>query len=511
MINTNLLANVKFKRRELVFHSHQYELIRDCLAGQHAVKNKGTKYLPQPNPADVSDENKLRYAAYILRALFLNATSRTLEGLVGQIFMRDPEIELPPDLEVLLDDVNGEGLTLIQFSKRATRYVLAYGRAGILTDYPPTAGGLTIADKDAGNIRPTIKLYEAWNCINWRTKIRGAKKILSLVVLVEEYDDENDAFEIQRNVRYRVLRLGKSPQNMVAGIIDDINVYTVEIWGGRNDAALSITESYQPVDVTGEYFDEIPFIFVGSENNDIDIDNSPLYDLANINIAHYRNSAEFEESCYIAGQPTFVFSGLTENWIKNVFKDKPIPVGSRSAVLLPEKGTASLLQADPNSMPEKGMERKEEQMVSIGAKLVQPSQIERTATEVTIDKSSETSILASSAKNVSDAIGQSLAWASKFVSSSKLEYTFRLSDDFDIAKMSPEGQRQLIANFQAGLITWTETRNILRRSDLVSEDDDEAKKQIDEMKAEAEAAELKKAEAASKINQNSQNNKNTVK
>ena len=57
----------------------------------------------------------------------------------------------------------------------------------------------------------------------------------------------------------------------------------------------------------------IPFIFCGALNNSPDVDKSPVYDIAEVNIAHYRNSADYEESCFIAGQATPVLTGLTQS------------------------------------------------------------------------------------------------------------------------------------------------------------------------------------------------------
>jgi hypothetical protein len=60
----------------------------------------------------------------------------------------------------------------------------------------------------------------------------------------------------------------------------------------------------QPKRGDGEAWNYIPFTFVGSVNNDETPDLPPLYDLAVLNVAHYRNSADYEESCYMVGQPT---------------------------------------------------------------------------------------------------------------------------------------------------------------------------------------------------------------
>ena len=117
-------------------------------------------------------------------------------------------------------------------------------------------------------------------------------------------------------------------------------------------------------------WDEIPFAFIGSVNNDETVDKAPLYDIAEINVSHYRNSADYEESSFLVGQPTPAFSGLTQSWVDQNMSGG-VAFGSRSAILLPENGNAMLLQAGENQMPLKGMEIKEDQMVKIGTRIIQ--------------------------------------------------------------------------------------------------------------------------------------------
>src|SRR5688572_7112190 len=106
------MANVSFVRPELSKVLALYYLIRDCLAGEPTIKEARTKYLPMPNASDKSPENMARYVAYLLRAVFYNVTRRTLAGLLGQIFMRPPVVKVPASLDVVVKDVDGEGLTV---------------------------------------------------------------------------------------------------------------------------------------------------------------------------------------------------------------------------------------------------------------------------------------------------------------------------------------------------------------------------------------------------------------
>lgn len=457
------MPNVAYVRKDLVEANKRYNIIRDCDSGELAVKSKGTTYLPMPNASDTSAENSERYIAYKNRAVFYGVTGRTLDGLCGQIFMRDPVIELPPQLAIMNTDADGAGVSLAQLAKRAARYTLGYGRAGLFNDYPAVDGVVTQEQLISGDIRPTLTLYAPWDIINWRTMKRGARRLLSLVVLGETYIVSDDNFELKEQKQWRVLSL-------------ENNVYTVTVWRGAN-GTYSPVSTVVPVDANGSVFSEIPFTFIGAENNDDNIDSPPIYDIASLNIAHYRNSADYEESSFMTGQPTPVFSGLTEDWVKNVLGGK-VFLGSRGAISLPVGGAAALLQANPNSMPFEAMQHKEKQMVALGARIVENRGVVRTASEANIDYTTDSSVLASTAKNVAAAITTALSWAARFVGATTDGLKFSLNTDFDIARLSPEARRQLVEEWQTGGISWDELRLNLRKSGIATLTDDEARKAI---------------------------------
>jgi hypothetical protein len=456
---------VTYMRQELTDLMPVYELIADTVVGSIAVKKKGRKYLPDPSPLPITNATNDRYDKYVKRAVFYNVTKRTLNGLVGQIYLRDPVVELPTMLDPVHWDATGGGISLEQLSKEACRKTIAYGRSGIFVDYPKTDGPATRAQIDEGRIRPMLFLYHPAQIINWRVDRVGSEEFLSLVVLQEEYVTDDDGFMQTRAKQWRVLR------------INEAGNYVQEIYKDKDGNKPS--EVIPVVDAANQPLKEIPFMFIGSENNTSEPDNPPMYDLAELNIGHYRNSADYEESCFIVGQPTPFLTGLTTDWIKDVLKGE-ILLGSRAAIALPVGGEAGLLQAVPNSMPFEAMQHKERQMVALGAKIVEQRAVQRTATEATQDEATELSTLASVAQNVGSAFTKALEWCAKFVGVTDSSIKFELNSEFDLVKMSPEDRRQVIEEWQSGAIAWSEMRENLRRGGIATMDDKEARRLIDE-------------------------------
>ena len=459
--------NVAYVRKELRTVLPQYDIIDDAVAGSVRVKSKKDKYLPRPNAHDVSDENQARYNAYITRAVFYNVTGRTLEGFMGELFAKDTVITVPPALDAVIEDANGEGVGLEQLAKSACRAVLSKGRGGLFVDYPNTGGQQTAEQKEANVYRPVIQFYESRNVINWGTKKIGALTVLSFVVLEEEIDSEtgDNDFASTSERQWRVLRL------------DERNVYTVQVYRGSAANNAATAEATTPTNSEGKPFNRIPFMFIGSETNNAKVDKPPLFDLADMNIAHYRNSADYEESSYICGQPTPVISGISEAWADKFFGNG-IGLGSRAALPLPVGADAKLLQAEPNIIPKEAMEHKERQMVAIGARLVEQKTVQRTATEASAETASEKSVLASVADNVSLAFEWAIGFAAEWESVSEAQVTFRINKEFSSNFSTPEARAEAIKAWQQGAISFTEMRSALRKGGTATLTDEQARTEI---------------------------------
>ena len=218
----------------------------------------------------------------------------------------------------------------------------------------------------------------------------------------------------------------------------------------------------------GSNWKEILFVPVGAENNDLTPDKPPLYDVAEINIGHYRNSADFEESSFLVGQPTPVFTGLTQGWIDTVFKEG-VSIGSRAGIFLPEGGSSTLLQASPNQMPSAGMDRKEEQLVKIGAKIISDRGGVETAEASKIKFAGQNSKLGLIIINTELAFQKCFEWMMGFQGSDG-DNIFNINKQFYEATVNPQllvAQMQLL---DRKVIAKSDVRSALRKGGLISHD-----------------------------------------
>ncbi len=510
--------NVAYIRPELQNILPTYVIIEDCIAGSRAIKAKREKYLPQPNEEDQSDENSARYEGYLHRAVFYNVVFRTVHALVGQIFLRDPQLDVPDSLQPIVLDANGEGVTLDQTAKLASLHTLSIGRCALHVDFSTAPAGITAQQLASGDHRPVIYEYSGHEVRNWRKARRGSRMVYTLIVVEEEYTIQDDGFENKTAMQYKVMRLlpaGDVQTTLSASLAPDVyasdyqfavdqavsaasDVYMIEVWRSDNPsqqhASFGIADSYYPKDAQGQFLHEIPFKFVGSEQNDDSIDNPPMAGMAEINIAHYRNSADYEESVFLVGQPTPYVSGISQEWNKDVLKGQ-IQLGSRGVIPLPAGGTAGLLQAQPNTLAQGAMDKKERQMVALGAKLVEQREVQRTATEAEMESTADTSILANIAGNVSSAVEWALKTACLFTGDDPDKVSYVLNKEFDLTKMPADARQQLLLEYEADMISFAEMRSNLRRAGIATLPDDEAQTAIDKQKADKQAAALETAKA----------------
>lgn len=483
---------VEFTRLEYLANIVTWQLVADACAGERAVKARGEQYLPRPNIGDQSSDANNRYAQYLSRAVYYNATGRTLSSLIGLAFTTWPEFQSIPSIEYLDDDADGASMPLVQHSGITMAEVLKTGRAGLLVDFPqpsdaPEDANVTsIADMLEYGIRATINFYPAHTIINWRSERFASVQKLTLVV-IREIENNYSNFGYTADAIYRVLRLQDG-------------VYTQEVW--KKDLSITLEDGKHPyilhsvttpLDANGKPWREIPFTFVGAVNNSPDVEShlvesgwtpyssiSPLYDIAVLNLAHYRNSADFEDSAFICGQPQPYMTGLSEEW-RDMLVKQGITLGARAVLPLPVGATFGLAQASANPLILQAMTQKEEQMAALGAKLVQRQKAARTATQAVHEQSNDNSVLSLACDNVSTAYTRALGWCVRFMGGDEeaVSYSINTESFFGNSIDGPTVQA-VVQAWQSGAVPEADMWSALRRMAVIdpSKSDDDIRAEL---------------------------------
>ncbi len=444
-------------------YKNEWIKTRDACDGSVAVKSKKAQYLPIPD-ADTNPmgTDSIRYKQYIKRAVYTNFTGRTKNALVGAAFRKTPIIELPDGLEYLIDDATGDGLALEQLAKDELANLLETGRTLLLVDYPRAEDNLTAEAVSMLDLSATIIPYKAETIINWKSSIIAGRSVLTLVVLMESYIDSSDEFGHESKTQYRVLRL-------------DEQGYSQQLYRDNKP----YTEMFYPKKSDGSTFSYIPATFVGSQNNDTSIDNAPLSDIADVNMAHYCNSADYEESCFITGQPTlFITHSLTqEQWSE--YNPEGIKIGSRAGHVLGETGSASLLQANPNNLVMEAMRSKEQQMVAIGARIITDRGNNETAEGARIRFASENSVLGDIVGNLSSAIKSCIYWCGEFMGVDTDDCVFTINREFYDKMVDPQTIMSLVTLLDRQIVSSQDIFDRLKAGGLI-----DAERKLEDVKDE---------------------------
>lgn len=501
----NIVADrgVAFIRNEIAKKRKEWTIIKDCLEGEVKIKEKGFEYLPYPTTsADSCDNNEHdpRYKAYKARANFMNVTRRTVYELLAQVFIKTPIAEVVDNkiMKLLSDNATGNGVSLEQCAKTSLKYALAYAYGGIFVDFPQT-DVVSVNQYNEGIYRPTITPYSPFAIRNFRVEDFGAEERLTLVVLQENYwDYDSDGFEVAEKQQLRVLRLDKAGEYVQ-------HIYRGESYTSDGKAVGWKKElEIKPTDLNNKPLREIPFYFIGMENNNPYPDNPIMYDLATLNISHYRNSADYEETMFVAGQATLFVSGLeTSN-----NKDPKVKLGVTGGINLKNGGTCGLLQAKSDSGLAESMEKKEKAMAKFGAKFLETDNVAKTAYQVKVENPSQGSILANCADNVSKAYTKALQFAHSLVGLDASSVRFELNTDFEYNRVGTDEQNQVINSWTAGAIAFEEMREVLRRAGVATLSNEQALAAIQKEQADKQAKELAFAQKQANIGGDQKPNEN---
>ena len=325
---------------------------RDAIEGEDAVHKAGEQYLPR-----LKGQENDEYLAYVKRTPFYNATARTVDGLVGMLFRKDPSVEVPEAMSGVTSDMTLTGCDFNELAEIVAREVIGVGRLGLLVEYPSVDNStMTKAQAAAINLRPYVAQYKAESILNWRVeRINNAMQptMITLMESVVVWDGEFESKQVAQ-VRALLLTEGKYLQRLYRKNAKDE-------WEQFGDDIVPLKR--------GQPLSSIPFVIFGPAHNDMAVQKPPVYDLVTLNLSHYRTTADLEHGAHFTGLPTPVITGYRAG------ADEKFSIGSAIAWVFPEKeADAKYLEFTGQGLDalEKRLQSKEAGMAAIGARMLAP-------------------------------------------------------------------------------------------------------------------------------------------
>ena len=447
---------------------------RDTAGGARSVKGEGEKYLPK-----LTAEAQTEYNARVTRAVFYGAMGRTIQGLSGAVHRRPAELKVPTTFEEYQADFTLTGIPFNVFARGVFDNVLTTGRVAVYVDAPDIEAIPGGADM---GLRPYAVMVPGESVINWRWAwVPQAGRFILQWVVIKEMASAPKAtpdnivagtqeawpvqFDYEQHEQWRVLYLDYENLNEAGR-----PAYTVDVWR-KDDKATAVgtspggnfvrTSQVVPRRLNAP-LDFVPFQFFGPTNLTPDIEKPPLLDLAELNLAHYINSADYEHGLHFTGLPTY--------WVAGFPRDTTLRVGSDTAWVSDKEGaSAGVIQANADNMGalQQAMSDKKSEMAALGARMLEQQKAGvEAARAIELRQSGETATLQGVATTTEaglQKVAETMVWWGGG-EQENAEVTF--NKDVVAVNATPEQLTALTAMLQAGSISYLTFYYLLERFEM---------------------------------------------
>ena len=402
------------------------------LLGSQAFIRIDEEYLPR-----LSGQDQDMYDSYKTRAVFFAAMSRTVVALVGAIDRKPPTIKGAEAIESFSADVTGQGVSLNEFLAEIEAEVMISGRVTVCIDR-----------KNGGDNKPYLIWYKSEDTINWFSKTYSDyDEKLCKMVFRESYfgvNPENE-YEQVKMEQYREYKLDE-----VTGEAS-VTLWRCEDQDERSsEKEFTAFEQYTLTN-RGRPLGFLPCVPIVSDGSILEVPKPPLLDLVDVNIAHYRNSADYEHGMHWTALPTPYFTGLSD-------RDGEITIGSGNAIILPDpSSSAGFLEFTGTGLStiKTAMDHKESMMSALGARMLAGKMDQSTSAEVArINYSGETAALSNIAKSMSRGVTKLLKMVALWENQAGSEaIQVHLNEDYVDSKLAAADITALMGAYQGGVMS----------------------------------------------------------
>ena len=393
--------------------------IRDVLSGSRKVKSRGVVYLPA-----LTDQTDTEYDAYLTRANFVNLSGKVLQSLIGQIVKRPPVYDNIP--EKYQNSITNKSESIYELLGLVAEELMAFARVGLFVDF--------MGD------RAKIVMFRAEDIVDWDYDTQAG--VLLEVTLREEIRD-GDRF---RDKYYRLY--------IAAG------VYMVDSYFDDEQAEI---ETRIPTK-DGVALDEIPFYMLTPKGMKFDIERSVFEDITDINLSHFRTSADLEQGRHFVSLPTPVVSGINEG--------TTLRIGSTVAWVLPDKDSRAYyleFQGQGLKSLETALSEKQSQIALFSAKIIETTTKGSEAAEtVRLRYASEAATLSALASVIERALNVAIKKVLWWESDDSENVMLTLVKDFLSTKLTAAEITAITNTYLEGTIDRDTFINNLVRGDIVS-------------------------------------------
>lgn len=415
--------------------------ITALLGGTPAMRAAAKTYLPQQPKEDDDD-----YAYRKETSTLFPAFERTCGVMAGKPFSKELTMKsIPASVEALLADVDGQGRSLHTFASDVfSESAIEYGFGGILVDFTMTEEGeapRTVAEEKAAGVRPYWVHIKKDQIIGYKAQNRGGTMVLTQLRISETAQVDDGEFGTTDKQRVRV--------------------FWEDRWALYEKAADGA--DWPKIDEGVLTLGRIPFVPIYGVRSAFMEGFSPLLALADLNIKHWQQQSDQDDSTRFARKRMVVFTGITDA--------DQMTIASNYAIQLPPNADAKVVQGSAESVTVGRAELTalEQQMIQTGAELLVATPGQRTATEASNDAEANKSMLQSIAENFEDALDAVLQLTADWLKAGE-GGKIQLFKDYAANSLSDASAQLVLSMSMQGLITKETALKEMQRRAVLSPD-----------------------------------------
>jgi hypothetical protein len=363
----------------------------------------------------LNGETRTQFEARVNRPAYYNIVERTTLALLGALMRKPYTLQ-----GVVGDEPETDNNSFDEFVQSAYQEILLCGRIGLYVDY---------CNEEQ---TPKLVTYSAENIINWCDEF---------IVIEEEHlvRDKRDPYKLVSEKSWREL------------CFDEAGFYQVRIWKETARGKYAVVETTQPL-IRGQRLDYFPFFFVTPYDNTEECSAPPLYNLAVLNIEHFKTSVDYAHGLHFLALPTPWIAG--DIYTMDGTQPTELSIGTEKFIHLLENSKVGYLEFGGAGMAaiSDHISKIEDRMFSMGSRLLASKRGIESAEALQIRSTSESAILVTLTNSLETGLEKALSVYNQWAGST-VEPIIELNRDFAGSKLSPQDIAALLQTYTAGVIT----------------------------------------------------------
>jgi len=434
-------------------------VVRDVYTGTMRLRGKKATYLPQ-FPREPNDA----YRDRLKTAVLYNAFRRTVQGLVGMAFRKDPETddEMPEEMDAHTENIDQAGRALDVFARDVFEHGLRDGHSHIFVDFQKVDGEFdNQLEEERAGVRPYWVNVLKEDVLSFRAERIQGEHLLTQFVYRETVVTPDGEYAEAEITRYRVYRL--QPADKIDGLDRTVGLgVEYEVWE-RDDDQQGATGHDQLTRIERGAMDieRIPLSTFYGDRKGLMESNPPMLDLALENIKHYQIRSDRDNGIHVTNNPVPVFIGVDPD---------EVSIGANQGIAIEStEGDAKYMEPEGKGLEAAHQELQdtETRMAALGLAMLQrDTRAAETAEARRIEKSETDSNLSTAARSLEGALNEALTYHAMWLDKDE-GGTVAVNRDFDAQMLTPEMVGALVTMVDRGKLSIETLWEIMERGEVL--------------------------------------------